>query len=391
MTFRALGAWPAPPCLALLSALLACPAAANERQDVGRSSVEYVADVFVNTAGGKRQGTALLGKLEARVMSPETLFGLNGAHASAAVQYTHGRLLSDSLVGDAQTISNIEAVSALRLYEAWVALPVAARTSIKLGVIDLNTEFDVQEFGLHFINSSHGIGPEFSQSGLNGPSIFPTTATGMVLRHATSANVTFRVGLFDGVAGDPANPRRTVIRFPSIRGALSTAELDLPVGSGSRLRVGGWRYTRKIDEIGAFDSGGPAPRHRSAGAYAMIEGPLAGRDTDKPVNGWLRLGVADARVSPISTSIVGGVTFGDEGRKWGIAFAHARLGKRSRLGDTVTAKLDRAETNVELSYAHAINDRLTLQPDVQFVRNPGWEPGRRDALVLGLRITAGLL
>jgi carbohydrate-selective porin OprB len=48
--------------------------------------------------------------------------------------------------------------------------------SVLAGLYELNSEFyRLQSAGL-FLNSSFGIGPEFSQSGLEGPSIFPSTS-----------------------------------------------------------------------------------------------------------------------------------------------------------------------------------------------------------------------
>ena len=68
----------------------------------------------------------------------------------------------------------------MKLYEAWFEQTLFDdRLSFKAGLYDLNTEFDVVETAGLFINSSHGIGPDFSQSGVNGPSIFPTTSLGI--------------------------------------------------------------------------------------------------------------------------------------------------------------------------------------------------------------------
>jgi porin len=49
------------------------------------------------------------------------------------------------------------------------------------------------------------------------------------------------------------------------------------------------------------------------------------------------------------------------------------------------APSDRAETAIELSYARKLLPGLIVQPDLQYVINPGWEPARRDALVAGVR------
>ena len=61
----------------------------------------------------------------------------------------------------------------------------------------------------------------------------------------------------------------------------------------------------------------------------MVEsrlGALGGR----PVEGWVRVGTAEARFNPIGFYLGGGVAVGPENRRLGIAVAHARLGSPGR-------------------------------------------------------------
>jgi porin len=48
--------------------------------------------------------------------------------------------------------------------------------------------------------------------------------------------------------------------------------------------------------------------------------------------------------------------------------------------------LQRRETTVEITYRAPVTDWLTLQPDLQYVRQPGFDPGLEDAWVIGLRL-----
>ncbi len=45
------------------------------------------------------------------------------------------------------------------------------------------------------------------------------------------------------------------------------------------------------------------------------------------------------------------------------------------------------ETVLELSYQASINDWLTVQPDFQYIFNPGAVQDGRDAMIAGLRFT----
>jgi porin len=51
--------------------------------------------------------------------------------------------------------------------------------------------------------------------------------------------------------------------------------------------------------------------------------------------------------------------------------------------------VDGGETNIEVTYRAALTDWLTLQPNVQYVINPGTNPALDDDLLIGLRFETG--
>ena len=98
--------------------------------------------------------------------------GHEGWTANLHVLATDGHSLS-ALLGDVQTATNIEGDGATHLFEAWVRRQITPTTAIKVGVIDLNADFDANETPGLFINSSHGVGPELSGAGPNGATVWP--------------------------------------------------------------------------------------------------------------------------------------------------------------------------------------------------------------------------
>lgn len=75
----------------------------------------------------------------------------------------------------------------------------------------------------------------------------------------------------------------------------------------------------------------------------------------------------------------------------GLAIAHAVNGQSFRTAQAVAGSpVDKAETSIELTYRTQVTPWLAIQPDVQWVINPGIDPTLRDALVLGLRFELGL-
>ncbi|HEU4959330.1 MAG TPA: carbohydrate porin [Sphingomonas sp.] len=356
---------------ALGLSLVAAPAAADE--PAVRLGGSYVTDVLAVVDGGRARGAGWLGRADVTLAADGSAIGLGGVRFFADVLATQPGDFSGNKVGDFQTVSNVQADSALRPFELYVEAPVTHRLSVKAGLVDLNTEFDVQRIGALFLNSAHGIGPDFSQSGVNGPSIFPASATAVIGRYDGGA-WRARIGLFDAVAGSLPDPRRTVFRLPGAKGALIVGEVERLFGS-AEVQLGAWRYTDRFPAQASVDR-----RVASQGAYALVEGPLSGR-----LSGWLRIGLADARANPIAAYVGGGLTHGDDRSQLGIAIARAMLrgpARRSLL-DGVRAR--RAETAIELTWARRIAKGVTIQPDIQYVIDPGWNPAVRDALVIGSR------
>jgi porin len=63
-------------------------------------------------------------------------------------------------------VSNIDASDAWKIYEAWLKQSLFQdRLPVLAGLYDLNSEFDVIESAGLFLNSSHGIGADYSQTG----------------------------------------------------------------------------------------------------------------------------------------------------------------------------------------------------------------------------------
>lgn len=354
---------------------------AHAQDDRAGVAIAYVTDLLANVDGGERRGTAWLGRADLTIDVPGSALGLADVDLFADIMFVHGGDFSGRLVGDGQVVSNIDARSRLRPIELWANVNLAGGRRFKVGVIDLNSEFDVQEVGRLFINSSHGMGPDFSQSGHNGPSIFPNTSLGAVAGQA-GERYELRVGIFDALPGTLDNPDVFVLRAPVKHGALLVGEGQLNLSKKARLRIGGWHYTKAFHRIDPAD---PRRAH-SSGLYAMAEGRLLDAG-ERGLDAWLRVGTASGSVNPIAMSLGGGVAFGNDDQRIGFAIAHARLGDPAiaqfRI-DGVDA--ERAETAIEVTYAAQIAQNVQVQPNLQYVINPGWDRDRPDALVVGLRL-----
>lgn len=362
----------------MLAALcLGSSAAAADETTALSFAVRDAADIW----GGK--GFVTLNKFQVSGTIEGRYFGIDGWRAHAQIFRTDGESLS-SRVGDIQTADNIEAVSATRLFEAWVEhtfgpqdKPIAA---LRLGLIDLNADFDSTDPASLFINSSHGIGPDISRSGLDGPSIFPVSAFGARLTWNASDKLSVKSAVFDGVSGEPARPHAFAAeRLAASDGALAIGEVDDKLTDTLTVTAGAWAYSRPLQP--AFVPGTSAAPGR--GVYAAL-------NTATPKEAgwawWVRVGIADPRAQPIDFYLGGGVVykgvFGRPNDRTGFAVARAEISNDARRA----AHLPRAETTWEASYQAKLGDTFAVQPDVQYVVNPAGHSGRPNAIVVGLRL-----
>ena len=291
--------------------------------------------------------------------------------------------LSGDIVGDLQTVSNIDNGEVYRLYEAWYQQELDS-SRVKVGLIDLNSEFDAIEPAGLFINSSHGIGPDFSQTGENGPSIFPSTSPAAMFEVEFSEKLRFMGGVFDAVPNDPDNAMAHKLSLNE--GALLIAEANYVADSGVRFGLGGYRYTSDFDSLLTN-----VPKGGNGGAYAIVEASINDR-----LSAWFRTGFANSTINPLSHYIGGGVVLsepfaGREEDQLGFAIATAWNGDDyKQLLQSEGSTPANAEYNFELTYTYKINDMFAIQPDMQYIVNPGATRDLDNAFVVGVRFQFGL-
>ena len=106
---------------------------------------------------------------------------------------------------------------------------------------------------------------------------------------------------------------------------------------------------------------------------------------------FLRLGAADGDTTPFESAGSIGVTAGHLFRTrpnsaLAIGFSWGSLSSKYRANAAdVGVRAAPAESAIEITYADTIGQRLTLQPDLQYILRPSGDPQLRDAVVLGMR------
>jgi len=286
----------------------------------------------VDMSGGLRRGATYLANFNLQLtVDAQRLVGWPGVTFFVYGLGIYGGRPS-TFVGDAQGVSNIEAPVGWRLEEAWLQQNLFGnRFSVLFGRYDLNSEFYRLQSASLFLNSSFGIGPEFSQSGLEGPSIFPYTSVGARFAIKPVEEIVLRTAVLDGVPVDRSDGTKQI--FAEGDGLLVVTEaayLYRPLGAErprtrefrigrnccgtytGKLALGGWYYSATFDDLTRVRPDGlPVRHHGSRGLYALADWTVYqdAKDTDRQVSLFGQLGIGDPRVNRFAYYTGGGLTF----------------------------------------------------------------------------------
>ncbi len=371
---------------------------AGIRENMSAKGVEfefvYTGEPVSNMTGGIEQKTIYHDNYDLiTAIDAELLMGIKGGEFNVYFLGNSGESPS-GIVGDLQVSSNIDTDPAWKLYEAWYQQNLFDdKLSLLVGLYDLNSEFDVIETGGHFLNSSHGIGADYSQSGANGPSIFPVTSLTLRGKYAISDKLTVQAAILDGAPGDPEKVTGTHLKFNDEHGLLNVGEIyysnDGEVGSYCKYSFGGWMYTEEFEEVMDPSLSGTG----NSGLYVMAERELYKESefSSQGLSAFARFGMANSTYNQIGNYIGFGAAYtgllpGRDEDVIGLAIAIASNGKDFKDSiEATNAEVDNSETSIEFVYITELLPWLVVQPDIQYIINPGTNPNLDNALAVSVR------
>lgn len=275
--------------------------------------------------------------------------------------------------GDLQGVSNIATDEAIKIYEFWYQHYFADdHVKVLFGLHDYNSTFYTLDATSLFSHPSFGIGPDTSQVG---PSIFSTTATAFHLS-LEGENQYLLAAIYDGIPGDPHNPRGTHIQFNSGDGLFSAVEWGWTPAAGDKVALGAWQHSAEVTS----PVNGEIIDNNS-GIYLIAE-----KNINEVAAVFLQLGRADDQFNQLEYYAGTGVTFNNfwrSGDGLGLAVAQARNGDPYLAQNT---GVQRAETAWELTYYSPLVDYLSAQASVYYIKNPAMDKNLDDALAVGARL-----
>jgi porin len=360
-------------------------------------NLNYKSDFWGATDGGAKRGNAYVGAATLGVdFDNEKLLGIAGNSASIQLMNTHGGK-PNSYVGSTQGVDNFEvATPATFVYEAWVQQNfIEDRVSALVGLRDLNAEFVVTDMSANFIKPVMQIGQDFAQTGQNGPSVYPVTALAGRLELKPTTDSYIKAAVFDGVAGNLNKAKGTHVNIMNKDGQLLIAEAGFTPGNdpdgdvNNKFAIGAWSYTKQFADLVDVDGAGDPVLKKSEGVYALTSYQFYHDKSDRTLGAFFRVGGTNGDVSQVDWSYQAGVV----GHGWVPSRAEGEIGlgvaqanNSSSYIEATGAGTTRKETSFELYYRDVVAPGVTVQPDLQYVVNPGTTDTQKDATLVGLRV-----
>lgn len=405
------------------------------------------AEYLGNTMGGIRKDFDADG-LTTVVLQVDTkrAFNLYGGLFNASALQVHGLNLSARNLNSLQTASGIEADDGLRLWELWYQqMFLFNQLDIKIGSQSLDQEFMVSQYAGLFVNTMFGWPMLTSADLLSGGPAYPLASLGVRLRAQPSGEPwAFLIGAYDDnpagvnpqVSGqDPQQFNANGASFrlqdkpiviaevqysrPAI-GQLEYADAE-PIHPGT-YKLGFWYDFGSFADQQYGTDGLSLADPNSNGTAALIQGNYSlyavidqlvwreDAESSRGIGVFFRGMAAPSSQNPIDFSLNAGVTlhapfFHREYDTCGIGIGIADVSPRARNYDRDNANFNAmpipirgSETFVEATYQYQVVPWWVLQPEAQFMWNPGagasYPSGTTqrvsNELVLGLRTNISL-
>lgn len=371
----------------------------------------YAAEVWGNTTGGEEAGAVYTGLLDFGVnVDLERALGWRGASVSTTWFWLSGRDASEDLVGNFLTISNIAGFNTLRLGELWFQQNLLEdRLSVRVGQLLADAEFIISDYAGLFLNGTFGW-PAFVYMNLpgGGPG-YPMGTLGARVAVEPWDWLTVRAAVFQGNVYDQnVNRHGFRWRLDGENGFLFLNEAqvrwnhrDGATGLPGQGKAGMWIQTGALaDTLADHTTSG------NYGGYFILDQMLhreaevpdgksaaASEPDDQGLGIFGRVAIAPQDRNflnfyfDVGLSYKGLVPTRDDDTV-GIAFAYAQLGNAQRNALAAEGSIGAsAEMVLEFTYQAQITPWLSVQPDVQFVIQPGGTRDFGNALVIGGRVT----
>jgi porin len=358
----------------------------------------YWGEAFGNFSGGVERGGDYEGLLKIELtLDFQKLIHWDGATLYASMLYPHGNGISEKYVHDYNLLSNIDAYDSVRLFELWLQQTLFdGKFSIRVGQLTTDNNFFVSNNSALFINSAFGTLGTLLHD-VDSP-IYPVGSEGIKIHYDINPSIYAQAMAMDDDPGLQNYGNKYGIQFGPDRshGVLAYYEAGYiphpPDGSSplqAAYKLGGFFDSQFHPDISNGTSS-----HSDYGFYVVADQPLylapsSTKDSPEGLSGFARLSYAPDQRNPVVYYFDSGFNYsgllpGHPTDVLGAAFSFERLGTDVDL-DSGAPVISHHEHVIEVTYLANLSSWFNVQPDFQYIINPGGFGKIPNAAVFGIR------
>lgn len=380
--------------------------------------VQDIDEVWGNVSGGIKRGATYDGvTLFSAGLDTQRAFGWSGGTFNISAWNIRGRNISSDNLLNLQTVSGILATPTTRIWEAWFQQSfLDGQFDIRLGQQSLDQEFITSTNSALFINTMMGWPMLPSADLYAGGPAYPLSSLGVRLRGQLPGGFTALGGVFqDNPPGGPFDADSQLLgstrfggNFNLRTGALIIGEIQYALNQPSNgemdyggrssglpgtYKLGFWADTApfespRFDNTGmplALTGGTPLDLRNNFSIYGVVDQMVwrPSEDSPRSVSVFARLMGAPGDRNLINFSVNAGVTLkaplpGRDDDTVGVGFGIAKISPAAAGFDMDTSvfsgspvPIRGSETFIEVTYQVQVAGWWQVQPDFQYVFNPG--------------------
>lgn len=371
----------------------------------------YIGEYFNVVSGGVSHGSSFNGRLEQTLyLDLDKLSGWQGATLHAHVYGIYGKGPGVSHLGDVMSVSNIEALETVRLFELWIEQSLFdGFLNIRFGQLAADSEFFVSETAAQFFNGTFGWPGSTAANMLQGGPAYPLATPGVRVAVKPSENFAFLAAIYNGSPADPNaadgqkdNRHGLNFRIEDPPLVMAEAQFGYRLGLPGKFKIGGWY------EFSSFaDKLTNAPIEGNSGVYAVLDqglwkdaSPAASQEASLAINFLARVSATPERQNEVSFYADAGLVLSGFmpgrpsdtlGLAAGFGVISPRVSARQRANGAPV--ISDYEAVIEVNYSAEIVPGWSIAPDVHYIWHPGGgaenpaKPGDRigDTVVVGVR------
>ncbi len=383
--------------------------------DVGGA---YISEPFYNW-GALDEGGEYQGVLDVYVNADMERLGLwRGLCFHANGYQIHGNSITGANVGSFEPITSFEAEDATRLFELWFEQHLFdGKMSVRFGQLAADEEFFAADGAGLLINGDWGWAPIAAENLPSAGPAYPLATPGVRVALAPTEDTSLMIGVYNGdpapdcAADDPQICNNDGLDFGLRDSALLMVEgaYNYELAGGrlpGTIKVGGWNHfgtfqDNRVDVGGnliEITGGDGRPLDNNYALYVILDQLLwrvPGSEEAEGIGMFFRMAGAPEDRNLIDFYFDVGLTFtgmipNRPRDAVAIGFAYNKLSDQVQAFDVSTGETlgNDYEALLEIAYAMHVTDGWELQPDFQYIWNPGGGiPGVKDAIVVGARNT----